>query len=58
MKKGAIAIGSNSTRLLVAEKKNGMLTDIFRGREETRLFLGLDEQAEDADEHQTELKQI
>ena len=44
MKKGAIAIGSNSTRLLVAEKKNGMLTDIFRGREETRLFLGLDEQ--------------
>ena len=44
MKRGAIAIGSNSTRLLVAEKKNGILTDIFRGREETRLFLGLDEQ--------------
>ena len=44
MKRGAIAIGSNSTRLLVAEKKNGMLSNIFRSREETRLFLGLDAQ--------------
>lgn len=50
MKRGAIAIGSNSTRLLVAEKKNGILTDIFRGREETRLFLGLDEQGRIAPE--------
>lgn len=50
MKRGAIAIGSNSTRLLVAEKKNGILTDIFRGREETRLFLGLDAQGRIAPE--------
>lgn len=42
MRRGAIAIGSNSTRLLVAEKRDGGLTNIFRGREETRLFLGLD----------------
>ena len=50
MKKGAIAIGSNSTRMLVAEKKNGMLNDVFRGREETRLFLGLDAQGNIAPE--------
>lgn len=50
MKKGAIAIGSNSTRLLAAEKKQGVLTDIFRGREETRLFLGLDAQGRIAPE--------
>ena len=42
--RGAIAIGSNSTRLLCAEKRNGELTHILRGREETRLFLGLDEE--------------
>ena len=44
MMHAAIAIGSNSTRLLAARKQAGALTDIFRGREETRLFLGLDEQ--------------
>ena len=44
MMRGAIAIGSNSTRLLCAEKRNGELTHILRGREETRLFLGLDEE--------------
>lgn len=42
--RAAIAIGSNSTRMLCAEKRNGALTDILRGREETKLFLGLDEQ--------------
>ena len=44
MKRAAIAIGSNSTRMLTAEKKGTGLTDILRGREETRLFLGLDEE--------------
>ncbi len=44
MKRAAIAIGSNSTRMLAAEKKDGALRSILRGREETRLFLGLDEQ--------------
>ena len=44
MKRAAIAIGSNSTRMLAAEKRNGKLEDILRGREETRLFLGLDEE--------------
>ena len=44
MKRAAIAIGSNSTRLLVAEKNQHRLEHIFRGREETRLFLGLDDQ--------------
>ncbi|MBQ4074813.1 MAG: hypothetical protein IJD39_06395 [Clostridia bacterium] len=43
-RRGAIAIGSNSTRLLVADVENGALFNIHRGREETRLFLGLDEQ--------------
>lgn len=43
MKRAAIAIGSNSTRMLAAKKMNGNLEDILRGREETRLFLGLDE---------------
>ena len=43
MKRAAIAIGSNSTRMLAAEKRDGELKDILRGREETRLFLGLDE---------------
>ena len=43
MKRAAIAIGSNSTRMLVAEAKDGVLRDLLRGREETRLFLGLDE---------------
>ena len=44
MMRAAIAIGSNSTRMLAAEKQDGKLMHIFRGREETRLFLGLDEQ--------------
>ena len=44
MKRAAIAIGSNSTRMLTAEKRDGELKDILRGREETRLFLGLDEE--------------
>ena len=43
MMRAAIAIGSNSTRLLAAEKRGGSLENIYRGREETRLFLGLDE---------------
>ena len=43
MMRAAIAIGSNSTRMLAAEKRDGALTGILRGREETRLFLGLDE---------------
>ena len=42
--RGAIAIGSNSTRMLTARKRQGALEDIYRGREETRLFLGLDAQ--------------
>ena len=42
MMRAAIAIGSNSTRLLAAEKQEGTLRNILRGREETRLFLGLD----------------
>lgn len=41
--RAAIAIGSNSTRMLCAEKRGGELTDVLRGRENTRLFLGLDE---------------
>lgn len=41
--RAAIAIGSNSTRMLCAAKRRGVLTDILRGREETRLFLGLDD---------------
>ncbi|MBE5783695.1 MAG: hypothetical protein E7329_10325 [Clostridiales bacterium] len=43
MIRAAIAIGSNSTRLLVAEKQGNELKNSYRGREETRLFLGLDE---------------
>ena len=42
MKRAAIAIGSNSTRMLVADARGGVLRDPVRGREETRLFLGLD----------------
>lgn len=44
MMRAAIAIGSNSTRMLAAEKRDGKLTNVLRGREETRLFLGLDEE--------------
>ena len=44
MMRAAIAIGSNSTRMLAAEKQDGTLRNILRGREETRLFLGLDEE--------------
>ena len=42
MIRAAIAVGSNSTRMLAAEKQDGVLRHILRGREETRLFLGLD----------------
>ena len=42
MKRAAIAIGSNSTKMLAAEVKGGALWGVLRGREETRLFLGLD----------------
>lgn len=43
-RRGAIAIGSNSTRMLVADCEKGALSNICRGREETRLFLGLNEE--------------
>lgn len=43
MMRAAIAIGSNSTRMLCADVQNHALQNILRGREETRLFLGLDE---------------
>ncbi|MBR6184656.1 MAG: hypothetical protein IKQ41_00160 [Clostridia bacterium] len=42
MKRAAIAIGSNSTRMLAADVRDQALWSIVRGREETRLFLGLD----------------
>ena len=41
--RAAIAIGSNSTRMLAANLRNGELVDTVREREETRLFLGMDE---------------
>ena len=44
MIRAAIAIGSNSTRMLTAEIAGGGMRPILRGREETRLFLGLDSQ--------------
>lgn len=44
MIRAAIAIGSNSTRMLAAEKKDGALCNLLRGREETKVFLGLDEE--------------
>ena len=50
MIRAAIAIGSNSTRLLVAEKEGNALKNAYRGREETRLFLGLDEEGNIAPE--------
>ena len=43
MIRAAIAIGSNSTRMLTADRVGGQLIPLLRGREETRLFLGLDE---------------
>lgn len=43
MKHAAIAIGSNSTRMLCAEKNENKLENILRGREETRLFSALGE---------------
>ena len=42
MRRAAIAIGSNSTRMLCADTVGGRLYFPVRGREETRLFLGLD----------------
>ena len=44
MMHAAIAIGSNSTRMLCAEKTDRGLQNVLRGREETRLFSALDEQ--------------
>lgn len=44
MKAAAIGIGSNSVRCLLAEKKNGTFTRLWRDREGTRLFAGLDDQ--------------
>lgn len=44
MMHAAIAIGSNSTRMLCARKTEMGLENILRGREETRLFSALDEQ--------------
>lgn len=41
MRKAVIAIGSNSTRLLVADPGEA-LTNRYLGRAETRLFMGLD----------------
>ena len=43
MRRAAIAIGSNSTRMLCADVNGGELTRCLRGREETQLFLGLDD---------------
>lgn len=43
MMRAAIAIGSNSTRMLCAEKNGCELRHMLRGREETRLFSALDE---------------
>ena len=43
MMRAAIAIGSNSTRMLCAEKTERGLEHILRGREETRLFSALDD---------------
>lgn len=44
MIRAVIAIGSNSTRMLAVEKRNSTLVVAARGREETRLFLGLDDE--------------
>ena len=44
MRRAAIAIGSNSTRMLCADVNGGELTHCLRGREETLLFMGLDDQ--------------
>lgn len=43
MKKAVIAIGSNSTRLIVGECTDGVIRDRYVGRAETRLFMGLGE---------------
>ena len=41
MIRAAIAIGSNSTRMLCADIRDGCVFPLVRGREETRLFMGL-----------------
>ena len=38
MMRAAIAIGSNSIRMLAADRQDGSLCRILRGREEIRLF--------------------
>ena len=42
MKAAAIAIGSNSVRCLLAETGDGVFNRLWRDREGTRLFAGLD----------------
>ena len=44
MKAAVIGIGSNSVRCLLAETGDGAFNRIWRGREGTRLFAGLDGQ--------------
>ena len=44
MKAAVIGIGSNSVRCLLAETGDGAFDRIWRGREGTRLFAGLDGQ--------------
>ncbi len=43
MKAAVIGIGSNSVRSLVAQNKDGVFERLYRGREGTRLFAGLDD---------------
>lgn len=50
MIRAAIAIGSNSTRLLAADREGERLLCPYREREETRLFSGLDAQGNIAPE--------
>ena len=42
MQAAVIGIGSNSVRVLVARNQDGVFERIYRGREGTRLFAGLD----------------
>ena len=43
MKAAVIGIGSNSVRSLVAQNQDGVFERLYRGREGTRLFAGLDD---------------
>ena len=42
MQAAVIGIGSNSVRSLVARNNGGVFERLYRGREGTRLFAGLD----------------